>query len=589
MQKITVSGKAAARAAAAGSLLLVLGVASLSQEVGIGQPYQRVMIDGQLVGYTSGNVNVKETVCAARRELAAETDEKLCMDFDWNADTVRKPFVGLLRETELREAVKQSLKSKVISSGQRVYTVAIDDYRGNFRSLEEVNTFLNKVKDKKEGGEAYTTKIETEASHISGVMQAQLVGLSGTAENVSADSASEGKNATAGAAPEGKKASSGNPVSEEENAPAGGAAPAGGDMPAGDGGQAGTLFAGASALTGENMSAGDGGQAGTPYAGISGEIGMQLAAAASLTEETELSYRTGVLAMEFVERVEIYENYVPAEEIADIDREVVEVTKEKESNKIYVVESGDCLSVIALDNNTTVASIMALNGMEDADAIIRDGQELIIAVPEPDLKIRVTMGEVYEEDYTEEPVIIANDSWYTTREEVLEEGTTGHRERNDVVVYENDVEVSRTMVQQKVMMPSKAAVIERGTIIPPTYIKPISGGRFTSGFGRRWGRMHKGVDWACPTGTTVFASCGGTVIQASYNGGYGNNVVISHPDGRMTRYAHNSKLLVKTGQTVEQGEPIALSGNTGRSTGPHVHFEIYINGAAVNPLKYISN
>mgnify|MGYP002609365654 CR=1 FL=1 len=71
--------------------------------------------------------------------------------------------------------------------------------------------------------------------------------------------------------------------------------------------------------------------------------------------------------------------------------------------------------------------------------------------------------------------------------------------------------------------------------------------------------------------------------------GYGNNVVISHADGRLTRYAHNSKLLVKVGQKVEQGEPIALSGSTGRSTGPHVHFEIYIGGAAVNPLKYISN
>ena len=100
--------------------------------------------------------------------------------------------------------------------------------------------------------------------------------------------------------------------------------------------------------------------------------------------------------------------------------------------------------------------------------------------------------------------------------------------------------------------------------------------------------MHKGVDWACPIGTTVYASCGGTVIQASYSGGYGNCVVISHPDGRMTRYAHNSKLLVSAGQHVEQGQPIALSGSTGRSTGPHVHFELYINGSAVNPLKYIS-
>ena len=157
------------------------------------------------------------------------------------------------------------------------------------------------------------------------------------------------------------------------------------------------------------------------------------------------------------------------------------------------------------------------------------------------------------------------------------------------MVYENGVETSREMIHQNVMVASQAAVIERGTIIPPTYIKPISGGRYTSGFGRRWGRMHKGVDWACPIGTTVYTSCAGTVISASYNGGYGNNVVISHADGRLTRYAHNSKLLVKAGQHVEQGEPIALSGSTGRSTGPHVHFEIYINGSAVDPLKYISN
>ena len=178
---------------------------------------------------------------------------------------------------------------------------------------------------------------------------------------------------------------------------------------------------------------------------------------------------------------------------------------------------------------------------------------------------------------------------YTNQEEVLEEGVAGHRERNDIVVYENGAEVSRELAHQKIMTAAKAAVVERGTIVPPTYIKPLAGGRFTSGFGRRWGRMHKGVDWACPIGTTVYASCAGTVIQASYNGGYGNNVVISHADGRLTRYAHNSKLLVKVGQKVEQGEPIALSGSTGRSTGPHVHFEIYIGGAAVNPLKYISN
>ena len=143
------------------------------------------------------------------------------------------------------------------------------------------------------------------------------------------------------------------------------------------------------------------------------------------------------------------------------------------------------------------------------------------------------------------------------------------------------------MIAETVMKDPVPQIIERGTQTPPTYIKPISGGRFTSGFKRRWGRMHKGVDWACPIGTAVMASCGGTVVQAGWYSGYGNCITLRHPDGRQTRYGHLSKILVSVGQSVKQGQKIALSGNTGRSTGPHVHFEIIINGSQVNPLKYM--
>ncbi|MDZ7995662.1 MAG: peptidoglycan DD-metalloendopeptidase family protein [Nostoc sp. EfeVER01] len=114
-------------------------------------------------------------------------------------------------------------------------------------------------------------------------------------------------------------------------------------------------------------------------------------------------------------------------------------------------------------------------------------------------------------------------------------------------------------------------------------------GTLTSGYGWRWGRMHKGIDVANSTGTPVVASAEGTILKAGWNnGGYGNLVEIRHPDGSTTRYAHNSKILVQPGQEVNQGETIALMGSTGHSTGPHTHFEIHPSGkGAVNPIAML--
>ncbi|MDY7015613.1 MAG: M23 family metallopeptidase, partial [Cyanobacteriota bacterium] len=110
-----------------------------------------------------------------------------------------------------------------------------------------------------------------------------------------------------------------------------------------------------------------------------------------------------------------------------------------------------------------------------------------------------------------------------------------------------------------------------------------------SGYGPRWGRMHRGIDVAGPTGTPIVAAAAGEVVTAGWNsGGFGNLVDIRHPDGSMTRYAHNSKVLVRKGQWVEQGERISLMGSTGYSTGPHLHFEVHPSGrGAVNPMAYL--
>ena len=99
---------------------------------------------------------------------------------------------------------------------------------------------------------------------------------------------------------------------------------------------------------------------------------------------------------------------------------------------------------------------------------------------------------------------------------------------------------------------------------------------------------HSGMDLAVPTGTSVRAALPGTVTVSTYNqGGYGYYVMIDHGSGLSTLYGHNSQLLVRVGQTVEAGDVIALSGSTGRSTGPHLHFEVRINGERTNPRSYL--
>lgn len=112
-------------------------------------------------------------------------------------------------------------------------------------------------------------------------------------------------------------------------------------------------------------------------------------------------------------------------------------------------------------------------------------------------------------------------------------------------------------------------------------------GRISSKYGTRWGTTHHGIDIAVPVGTSVRASASGKVIFSGTQSGYGKIVILDHGNGVTTRYGHNSKLLVSVGDRVDAGDRIALSGNTGRSTGPHLHFEIRFNGRSVNPLNYL--
>lgn len=265
---------------------------------------------------------------------------------------------------------------------------------------------------------------------------------------------------------------------------------------------------------------------------------------------------------------------------------------EQETASVYEVVAGDTLSEIAIKLNIPMDRIVEMNDMENVDDL-HVGDQLFITVPEPELSVRRTEEKFYEEIYDAEPLYIDNDSWYTNQVVLRQPPSAGLRRVVADVTYLNEKEISREILKEEVVMEAKAKVIERGTIVPPTYVRPVSGGRTTSSFGPRKAPLagastnHKGVDWAVPTGTSVYASSGGTVVRAGWGSGYGYVVYIDHEDGRQTRYAHLSKILVKVGQKVKQNDKIALSGMTGNVTGPHLHFEILINGSQVNPEKYL--
>lgn len=307
-------------------------------------------------------------------------------------------------------------------------------------------------------------------------------------------------------------------------------------------------------------------------------------------------YDLGPKTMNFAEEVEIVEAYLPESQLSTLEQAVDDVIKEQETVGEYTIVKGDTLSEISIKVNIPMDKILELNSdkLKDENSTIREGDKLIITVPEPELSVERMEENYYEEIYDAEIIYIDNDDWYTTQTVVHQQPSAGFRKIVADVHYLNDKEVSREILKEEITQEAVPKIVERGTKIPPTYIRPISGGRQTSGFGRRnaptkgASTYHKGVDWAVPTGTAVYASCGGTVAKAGWGSGYGYVVYIDHEDGRQTRYGHLSKVLVKAGQSVKQGERIALSGNTGVSTGPHLHFEILINGSQVNPLNYLN-
>jgi murein DD-endopeptidase MepM/ murein hydrolase activator NlpD len=155
---------------------------------------------------------------------------------------------------------------------------------------------------------------------------------------------------------------------------------------------------------------------------------------------------------------------------------------------------------------------------------------------------------------------------------------------------QDDLETDVNQISEQIakQLAESTGALPAGPIQPGGHglIWPVSG-PVVSGFGPRWGSFHEGIDIAVPTGTPIRASASGSVAIAGVEGGYGNYTCVDHGGGLSTCYAHQERILVSVGQSVSQGQIIGISDCTGHCLGPHVHFEVRVNGQAVDPMGYL--
>ena len=260
--------------------------------------------------------------------------------------------------------------------------------------------------------------------------------------------------------------------------------------------------------------------------------------------------------------------------------------------KVHVVQKGQTFNAIAKSYGLKPSQLEASNpGIDPAK--LKIDQELVLTQDAPVLTVQTTEVAAYTEDIPFEISYEETDKIYKGDKKVKLKGENGKREVVAEIVRNNGTEVSRKELSSNIISQPIHQVVLTGTKAKPktvatgSFSYPVRGARISSRFGSRWGRTHTGVDLAAPRGTNIYAADGGTVASAGYQGSYGYLVVINHGNGKQTYYAHCSKLLVSKGAKVYKGQVIAKVGNTGRSTGPHCHFEVRINGVPKNPLKYL--
>ncbi len=257
-----------------------------------------------------------------------------------------------------------------------------------------------------------------------------------------------------------------------------------------------------------------------------------------------------------------------------VGKETWEVLEEAKPFITYIIRPGETLSQIARSFDTTISAIKIANGL--TSDLIYAGQEIIIP--------RSWMGGS-DENPTSQTI-----RYRVERGDTLSRISSRFGVSIEEIRQKNSLSGDLIVAGQTLEIPNPGST--SGTGSSTDFIWPASG-RITSPFGYRTHpvsgsrQFHSGIDIALSRGTPVKATASGLVTTSGWEGALGRTIIIDHGDGYSSLYAHNESLLVRAGSYVAQGQVIALSGNSGVSTGPHLHFEIIKNGDPVNPLNYL--
>lgn len=303
----------------------------------------------------------------------------------------------------------------------------------------------------------------------------------------------------------------------------------------------------------------------------------------------------GALESWFVETVVVREDRLdivkhnPEGTVEDSVQAIARGTDEKRE---HVIQEGENLWLIAKKYKIPVDTLIAANPGINPEKVKID-QKISLIVPKPLISVACKEIKEYNEAIPFEVAYEESASIYKGETSVKRAGVQGERYVKAEIVSVNGRETERKVLEENISKNPVGKIVVKGTKNPPpkigsgTFVWPTSRGVITSKFGVRWGQLHAGLDIGLPTGSSVKAADGGKVTFSGYKNGLGLCVVLDHGGGFTTVYGHNSVLLVKAGQSVFKGQEISKSGNTGYSTGPHLHFEVRKNGKAYDPLTFV--